>query len=178
MLRSHGNSLSWRPGLGMGRLGPLSQPHIPSGLSLATSTLTNSQCCPPFWILRFLTFLLLVWPLRIMDLNSALLTSLILYSLSQMPRRVTRMDVWVAQRTIPGASFMIVMGMVPQSHAMWLPVLPGRKLCLTQPCIPGRRKATLIKIRGLTHSYLLPNILCMGFARHKATMPNGLKRNP
>lgn len=92
----------------MGRLGPLSQPHIPSGLSLATPTLTNSQCCPPFWILRFLTFLLLVWPLRIMDLNAALLTSLVLYSLSQMPRRVTHMDVWVAHRTIPGASFMIV----------------------------------------------------------------------
>lgn len=57
---------------------------------------------------------------------TAFLTSLVLYSLSQMPRRVTRMDVWVAQCTIPGASFMIVMGMVPQNHAMWLPVLPGR----------------------------------------------------
>lgn len=68
-----------------------------------------------------------------MDLNAALLTSLVLYSLSQMPRRVTRMDVWVAQCTIPGASFMIVMEMVPQNHAMWLPVLPGRKLCLTHP---------------------------------------------
>lgn len=107
--------------------------------------------------------------------RATFLTSLVLCSLSQMPRKVTRMDVWAAKCTIPRASFMIVMGMVPQNHAMWLPVLPGRKLCLTQPCIPGKRTATLIKIRGLTHSYLLPNILCIGFGRHKATMSNGQK---
>ena len=105
--------------------------------------------------------------------HAAFLTSLVLYSLSQMSRKVTHMDMWVAQCTIPGASFMTVMAMVPQNHAMWLPVLPGRKLRLTQPCVPGKRMATLIKIRGLTHSYLLPNILCMGFGRHKATMFSG-----
>lgn len=172
MLRSHRSSLSWRPGLGMGRLGPLSQPHSPSGLSLATPTPTNSLCCPPVWTLGFLTSHTCL-ALKNCGPRAAFLTSLVLYSLSQMSRKVTHMDMWVAQCTIPGASFMIVMAMVPQNRAMWLPVLPGRKLHLTQPCVPRKRMATLIKIRGLTHSYLLPNIPCMAFGRHKATMSSG-----
>lgn len=68
VIRNHRHSLSWGLGLGTGRLGPLSHPHIRSGLSLATLTQTNSLCSPPFLNLRFLVFLLLIWPLRITGL--------------------------------------------------------------------------------------------------------------
>lgn len=61
---------------------------------------------------------------------------------------------------------------------MWRLALPGRKQCLTQPCGPGKRTAILIRICGLTKSSPASKYSVHGIGRHKATMPNGLERNP
>lgn len=68
VVRSHGNSLSWGLGLRMGMLGPPLHPHVPSGLSLTTPLLTDSQCFLLFLNLKVLLFLLLAWLLRIKGL--------------------------------------------------------------------------------------------------------------
>lgn len=68
VVRSHGNSLSWGLGLGMGMLGPPLHPHVPRGLSLTTPLLTVSQCFLLVLNLKVLLFLILAWLLRIKGL--------------------------------------------------------------------------------------------------------------
>lgn len=66
----------------------------------------------------------------------------------------------------------------PGNPTLWLLTLPGRKWYFIQPKIPREKISGWKRFKDWSINHLLPDTPYIGFGRHKATMPNGLERNP
>lgn len=95
-----------------------------------------------------------------------------------MPRKATRVDVWAVHCAGLGHHAWPRCERYLCNPTMWWLALPGKKRCLTQSCGPGKTIAMRIGLLDWPVHFLPPNIPCMGFGRHKATVPAGLERNP